>query len=515
MSDPRVTLESGALRYVLTGVFALPGDRRHRSTRRAGHGPAGMSDPHVTLESGALRIGARIASGCAQAGLDPSPYAVRVSNRPLIIDVAFYSLAALFAGATALWTTLDSHSQWGAVAFGGYLPAAICAAILLTQPGAVWRRRAIVAGATAVAVAAIPLLFMAFDRAAGTAGRAQEEVLVVEASGARLIETGSPYLHADAIAALPEPLLGYNPYQPGMAVFGIPAALLGEHWWTDARIYFLLAATACAIAAVRLLRGRPDGTEEATSAGKGPLLRAVQATFVFPVCALTFATGGDDMPVVALMVLALAFAHRERSLAAGLAVGAAASLKLFAWPVAVVLAFLLWRGGGLRRYLGGFALPVAVTMLPVLATDARGFFDNVIAFGLGHGAVTSPAQSPLPGYLVAQHLPGGDLIAPALLGLAAVVIAWLLWTRPPASAASAALWCAAGLSTAFLLMPSTRFGYLLYPVVLLGWWLPLRDAIAGTGTGSLFTGLAEDDDVVDDLEHETGPGPSLVVEWWR
>ncbi|MEU6860798.1 glycosyltransferase family 87 protein [Glycomyces sp. NPDC046736] len=428
-----------------------------------------------------------------------------MSNRPVLIDLACYGLAALFAGATALWTTLDSHAGWGAIAFGGYLPAAICAAVLLAQPGQLWRRRALVAGATAAAVTAIPLVVMAVERANGTPGRAQEEVLVVEASATRLIDTGSPYLHADTIAALPEPLLGYNPYQPGMALFGIPAALGGHHWWTDARLYFLLAALACAVGAARLLAGQ---------AGKGTLLRAIQATFLFPVCALTFATGGDDMPVVALMVLALAFAHRERSFAAGLAIGAAAALKLFAWPVAVVLAFLLWRRD-LRRYLAGFAIPVAVTMLPVLVFDARGFFDNVLAFGLGHGVVTSPAQSPLPGFLIAQHLPGGGVIAPALLGVAALVIAWLLWTRPPASAAAAALWCATGLSAAFMLMPSTRFGYLLYPVVLLGWWLPLRDAIAGTATAALFADQPEDDEAVDELEHETGPGPSLAVEWWR
>ncbi|WP_205324458.1 glycosyltransferase 87 family protein [Glycomyces sp. YM15] len=449
-----------------------------------------------------------------------------MSNRPLIIDLACYGAAALFAGATALWTTLDSHAQWGAIAFGGYLPAAICAVILLVQPGPVWRRRAFVTVGAALAVTAIPLTLMAIERASGVSGRAQEEVLVVEASGARLLGTGSPYLHADAIAALPEPLLGYNPYQPGMAVFGIPAALFGQHWWTDARVYFLLAAAACAIGAVRLLRGGPGSALGATGAGKGPLLRAVQATFVFPVCALTFATGGDDMPVVALIVLALAFAHRERPLAAGLAIGAAAALKLFAWPAAVVIAFLTLQthgpqaspragSGGLKHYLAGFAVPVAATMLPVLAVDARGFFDNVIAFGLGHGVVTSPAQSPLPGFLVAHYVPGGDLIAPALLGLAALVIAGLLWTRPPVTAASAALWCAAGLSTAFLLMPSTRFGYLLYPVVLLGWWLPLRDAVAGTVTGTLFQGLAQDDEVVDELEEETGLGPSMAVEWWR
>lgn len=488
-------------------------------------------DPARPLGAGAAPDRACVRRGTGAAGdrrpvpRAPPPYAGRVSNRPLFIDLAFYTAAALFAGATALWTTLEPHSQWGAVAFGGYLPAAIYVAVLLTQTGTVWRGRALVAAGTAVAVTAMPLAFMAVDRANGVAGRAQEEVLVVESSGARLLDTGSPYLHADAIAALPEPLLGYNPYQPGMAVFGVPAAVFGEHWWTDARIWFLLAAAACAAAAVNLLRSRPGEL----GAGKGTLLRAFQATFVFPVCALTFATGGDDMPVVALIVLALAFAHRDRPLAAGLAVGAAAALKLFAWPAAVVIGVLALhrygsqgphqddsqgpRHGGLRRYLAGFALPVAVTMLPVLAVDARGFFDNVIAFGLGHGVVTSPAQSPLPGFLIANHVPGGELIAPALLGLAALVIAGLLWTRPPASAASAALWCAAGLSTAFLLMPSTRFGYLLYPVVLLGWWLPLRDAISGSAHGTLFAGVA--DEAVDELEHETGPGPSLAVEWWR
>lgn len=435
-----------------------------------------------------------------------------MSHRPLSIDLALYAAAAIFAGATALWTTLVPHEVWGAVAIGGYLPAAICIAVLLTQTGAVWRGRAVVAGGAAVAVTAFPLVFMAVERAIGVGERrAQSEVEVVEESGARLLDTGSPYLHADVITTLPNPVHGYNPYQPGMAVFGFPAALFGQHWWTDARIYFLLAAAACAYGAFRLLRSRPG----VLGAGKGPLLRAFQAMFVFPVCALTFATGGDDMPVVALLVLALAFAHRERSLAAGLAVGAAAALKLFAWPVAVVMAFLMWRQGGLRRFAAGFAVPVLATMVPVLAVDARGFFDNVIAFGFGHGVVESPAQSPFIGYLVVNYLPAGDLIAKGLLGLAAVVIAWLLWTRPPSTAAAAAMWCAAGLTTAFLLMPASRFGYMLYPVVLLGWWLPLRDAVAGAAHGTLFAGVDVGDEAVDELEHETGPGPSMAVEWWR
>jgi hypothetical protein len=198
------------------------------------------------------------------------------------------------------------------------------------------------------------------------------------------------------------------------------------------------------------------------------------------------ATGGDDMPVAALAILALALCARERWLAAGLAIGAAGALKLFAWPVAAVLVFLVlhrqraegWPGlrhAALPRYLVGFAAPVAVTMIPVLAVDFRGFFDNVIAFGFGHGVVQSPAASPFPGYLIANHAPFGEVIAPALLGLAAVAIAVGLLMRPPETAARAALWCAFGLSVAFLLMSASRFGYLLYPVILLGWWLPLRD----------------------------------------
>ncbi|GAB3995713.1 hypothetical protein GCM10029992_13710 [Glycomyces albus] len=147
------------------------------------------------------------------------------------------------------------HQHWGAIAVGGYGPAAVVAAMLVTQLGVTWFKRALVAGATAAAVTAMPLLVQAIERAGGVEGRFQEEVLVVESSANRLVQTGSPYLSAEAIASLPEPLLGYNPYQPGMAVFGLPAAVFGHHWWTDARLYFALAAAACLIGAIALLRG--------------------------------------------------------------------------------------------------------------------------------------------------------------------------------------------------------------------------------------------------------------------
>jgi hypothetical protein len=83
--------------------------------------------------------------------------------------------------------------------------------------------------------------------------------------------------------------------------------------------------------------------------------------------------------------------------------------------------------------------------------------------------VTSPAQSPLPGHLISVYLPGGRYVAAGLLVAAAVAIAVRLVRRPPRTAVFAALICGYGLLTATLLMPSTRFGYLLYPLALLAW----------------------------------------------
>src|SRR5439155_14849640 len=143
------------------------------------------------------------------------------------------------------------------------------------------------------AVALFPLVVEAVQRAGGRTDRAQEEVVVVERAGARLLHTGTPYLSHHAIAALPpdERLLGYLPYQPGMALFGLPRAVFGVAWWTDARVWFALA-NACALAAALVLV-RHLGTP-------GARLLAAQAATVLPLSALALAVGGDDLPVLAL-----------------------------------------------------------------------------------------------------------------------------------------------------------------------------------------------------------------------
>ncbi|WP_433314516.1 glycosyltransferase family 87 protein [Micromonospora sp. CA-269861] len=399
----------------------------------------------------------------------------------LALDLGLYAVSTAFAAITAVTSTLLPHRAWGAVAAVGYLLAtlAVIAQLLLRRRSPTSRltglpARWAVTGLAWATTTLLPLAWQSIDRAGGRTDRAQEEVLVVEHAGSRLLEHGTPYLGPDAIAALPpgEQLMGYTPYQPGMAMFGLPRALL-DTWWTDSRVWFAVGTALALALAVAVLRGTPTTTDQTTSAAThrrdATLLRGVQAATVLPICALTLATGGDDLPVLALCLLALAFAAADRPGRAGLAVGLAGALKLFAWPVALVL--IVWgltRRAGTRVAVGAIGLPVAA-LLPALLVDRDALTENVLRFPLGHGLVTSPAQSPFPGYLIASALPAGRLIAAALLIAAGVAIAVRLARRPPRTAVATALICGYGLLAAIALMPTTRFGYLLYPLALLTW----------------------------------------------
>ena len=399
----------------------------------------------------------------------------------LALDLGLYAVSAIFAAITAVTSTLLPHRAWGAVAAVGYLLAtlAVIAQLLLRRRSPTSRltglpARWAVTGLAWAGTTLLPLVWQSIDRAGGRTDRAQEEVLVVEHAGSRLLEHGTPYLGPDAIAALPpgEQLMGYTPYQPGMAMFGLPRALV-DAWWTDSRVWFAVGTALALALAVATLRGLPAAAGQATPATTHrtdtALLRGVQAATVLPICALTLATGGDDLPVLALCLLALAFAAANRPGRAGLAVGLAGALKLFAWPVALVL--IVWgltRRAGTRVAVGAIGLPVAA-LLPALLVDRDALTENVLRFPLGHGLVTSPAQSPFPGYLIASALPAGRLIAAALLVAAGVAIAVRLARRPPRTAVATALICGYGLLAAIALMPTTRFGYLLYPLALLTW----------------------------------------------
>jgi hypothetical protein len=155
-------------------------------------------------------------------------------------------------------------------------------------------------------------------------------------------------------------------------------------------------------------------------------------------------------------------------------VGAAAALKLFAWPVVVVLAVHALSQRRLSRFLLGAAgLPV-ITAIPALGRGPAATLENVVAFPFGHGVVNSPAASPLPGWLIATYVPGGRVVTVVLLALVALAVAGYLVRRPPADAADAAMVAGVAVLVLMLFLPSTRFGYLLYPVALLAWAPALR-----------------------------------------
>jgi Glycosyltransferase family 87 len=395
------------------------------------------------------------------------------------VDAVLYAASAGFAAITAYNRMLPPHGAWGRVAVFGYAAAALVALVLLVarRTGRFHRctgtaGRTLLTILTFAATALLPLLIQATQRAGGRTDRAQDEVSVIEAGGSRLWHTGTPYLDRADILGLPSGLRlhAYLPYQPGMALFGLPRAIAGVAWWTDARVWFAAVLIATVLTAVVLVR---------RAAGSGrdrELLRAVQAVAVLPICALTIATGGDDLAVLGLCVLALAYASRDRFGAAGIAVGIAGALKLFAWPVALVLlALAATRGRRVtgRYALGAIGLPV-VALIPAFLVDPGAAVENVVRFPLGRGVVASPAESPFPGQLIAAHLPAGHLIATGLLVLAAVGIGVWLIRRPPRTAFAAAVVSAWGLLAAILLIPSTRFGYLLYPVAYLAWAPALR-----------------------------------------
>ncbi|NSC19797.1 DUF2029 domain-containing protein [Streptomyces albus subsp. chlorinus] len=343
---------------------------------------------------------------------------VRHIRRPGEERYAWAGCAVVALG-LALVSDLGPHRVWGAVAATGYAAAAVLACGARSRPVA---RLVSVAGAVVV-----PLVSLV------AAGLGQLELTVVERSGQSLLTTGSPY------ATDPAAVADFNPYLPGMALFGV---LPGDaRWWMGG--VFVAALAAAGLGRARL--------------------------FACPLVALPLAVGGIDLPLVGLMCLGIVLAGRGRSGRAGLVLGAAAALKWTAWPaLPVALALIAVRRGGrpALRYAAVALSTATAAVLPFALADPVGFYRNVIAFPLGLTDITSPAASPLPGHLLAAYVPGGRVIALALLAVSALLIAVSLVVRPPGRTRTAAARLALGLGLATALMPATRFGYLIYPLVL-------------------------------------------------
>ncbi|MEU5535810.1 glycosyltransferase 87 family protein [Streptomyces sp. NPDC020362] len=348
-----------------------------------------------------------------------------------------------------------SQKVWGSVAAVGYG----CAALVAARSSTPWARTPAVIAV--IGAAAMPLLYLT------VIGRAQMEVGVVERAAGLLFSSGTPYNTA------PHAVRDFNPYLPGMALFGIPHMLFGDTPFTSARLWFLAGFLAAVAAAVRVLtRGRdigigPDGTAPGATGRTGVLW-----LIACPVVALPLTIGGVDPPVVGLICLALAHTHRGHAGRAGLAIGAAAALKWTAWPAIPVIVAVFVVCGARRAAFkcAAAATGVAVlTILPVALVDSGAFCQNAVLYPLGLGRTASSAQSPLLGHLIVALVPDGKAVTLALIGLSALGVGVSLLVRPPRSTIAAADRLALGLTLAIALSPATRIGYAIYPIVLLAW----------------------------------------------
>ncbi len=406
---------------------------------------------------------------------------------PLRWDLGFYLACLAFALPTALVSEFYGYRVWGNFATVAYgFGAAHSGYLLLSArsgrtPRGVFGSRWCGIAAVALLAMIIPLALLVIRRLTGVdwlitpfSWAAQPEVWVIERSADLLLHHGTPYVDVTALGRAPV-VNDYTPYGPVMAVFGLPRALFGgtplTDALTDARWMFALAATACVLGSLKLLKWP-----------KVPV-GAAQLALACPLTALTWAVAGPDLAIVGLLVLSCALAATGRVAWSGLVLALVVSAKLIVAPAAAVLAVLVLvrRGNGpdwaaLARFAAALVATTAALHLPVYLVDPAAFVEHVFRFPLGMGVVRSPAASPLPGHLIAETGPVGQVAAFVLVGAAAVaMIGWLV-RRPPANGSAALLRIAVGLGALILLTPATRYGYLVYPLVLLGAHLAFRVA---------------------------------------
>ena len=396
---------------------------------------------------------------------------------------ALLVVCALFACAVAAISSDAPQRLWGELAACSYGLAAL-AALAGRRRGLRLAVAICVAGAVV-----IPLAWMASSR------MGQPEVSVVIRSAQLFLHRGTPYEGAGAIAAAHNPDV-YNPYLPALAFFGLPHALFGGGLLTDPRVWF----------GVTFLAG--FGTALKLSGVRRPWLWAVVVT-ASPIIAYPISTGGDDLPVLALICLGLALLRpsvatdsvatgsagtdsaaldtvapdsaapdglggltTRRIILASLALGLAAAMKATAWPALAValalVAVLRGRRAAAALVLVTLCVPLAVDG-PVLFAQPASVVSNTILFPLGLTKIKSPAASVLPGHLMAETWSWGHYAAIGLILLAGLAIAVSLVVSPPRDERAAGWRLVIGVTLMFAFAPASRFGYIVYPLGLAAW----------------------------------------------
>jgi hypothetical protein len=367
-------------------------------------------------------------------------------------------VCAAFGLGVHLFSHDDRHKLWGLCAAIAYGAGAL--AVLI------WRRRSSIGVDLALAAAIcgailVPLVWLVVT------GHGEPEVGVVANSAHTLIKDGTPYTSSQVLSQTTNPN-AYNPYLPLMAAFGIPQALLGHGLLTDPRVWFgvvFLIVFACAMR----IAGARDSVRWA-------LLMTASPVIAFELC-----VGGTDVPMVAFMCLGFALLWRSRAstpVTAGIALGIASSMKATAWPALAVAFALLYVRDGKRAAWRFTAVSVAVVVVivgPFAIFNPGALVKNTVLFPLGLASVQSQADSPLLGHALASTGVIGHTIVVIMLVGSGLAIAISLFVRPPRDVPAATIRLVIGLSAMFILAPSTRFGYFIYPAAMVLWLLVSKE----------------------------------------
>jgi Glycosyltransferase family 87 len=402
-------------------------------------------------------------------------------------DALLYGGSALFALLTIYTSTNGLYEVWGRMALSPFVFGALASAILawvlhrkrrrqpchaLTerQHKRAWLTRIVVAVCVFAGALAIPLGFEILWRYDGVPGSHQQpEVGVVEVGGQDLVHGQNPYHklvrspHPVKYHAPGEPdYAGFLPYLPVMALMGIPSAIWPNNGLSDARIFFCL--TTLAVAAVALYLCRADGRRK---------IRALQALVILPLASLPLATGGDDIPVAACLLLAVVLAQRRRPFASGVVFGIASAMKFTAWPLAALALFAARGRKGERRplaMLAGMIVVAVPTIFPFVLRGPAAIVDDVVLFPLGLSAIPSTAASALPGHVLVSAFPSLSRVLPASVGLVlTVLLARHLYRHTPRTVSEVCTIAGIVMAALILLAPDPRVGYLLYPINFFVW----------------------------------------------
>ena len=201
---------------------------------------------------------------------------------------------------------------------------------------------------------------------------------------------------------------------------------------------------------------------------------------------LNLAVITTDPPVLAFMLLSLALsavpaatkATAARTVGSGIALGVACDLKSTAWlAIPVMVAMFAARDGARAAY--RFLAALVITMVALIALlspavlfkpgAAAALVQNSVLFPLGLTHDKTPAESLLPGHLLATMGTAGHVVSVGLLLAVGLAVAVSLVIRPPRDVPAAIWRLTIGLTLMFLLGPNVRFGYFIYPFGLLGW----------------------------------------------